>query len=344
MKKRSTLFYHILIFVLAQIAWFFLLGLWIYWYVSNYIILTKVGESTSAQLINESPNVFALVSGLILLVFISVGMSLIFIYLNRQMNITKLYDTIIANVTHELKSPLSSIQIYLETMSSRNVPYEKRDEFINFMLNDISRLNNLINSILYISGLEQKKTALKYPHDYQVFSADEVYRLLIDEAKIQFKLDKKNVSITGRTENSFVVDKTWLKIVIDNLFDNAVKYSLDNPQIHIKLYNTEKYIVLDFIDQGIGISKTDQKIIFNKFERLYNAEIPSVKGTGLGLYWVRQIINYHGGRVSVYSAGKNKGSKFTIELPIYQASRKRYLKNLLEISRKRKEIKENNNE
>ncbi|MEJ2545606.1 MAG: histidine kinase dimerization/phospho-acceptor domain-containing protein [Calditrichaceae bacterium] len=134
MRKRNSLLYYVLVFTSAQIAWLSLVGLWIYWYVSNYVIMTKVGETVSPQIVSETSNVFALVSGLILLVLISVSMSLIFIYLTKQMNITRLYDNFIANITHELKSPLSSIQLYLETLNSRNVPENKKKEFIQLMM------------------------------------------------------------------------------------------------------------------------------------------------------------------------------------------------------------------
>ncbi len=132
-KENSSATYNIL-FTLAQIAWFSLLALWIYWYISNYILLTEAGDRIPSQIISGSTNILALVSGLILLVLISVAMSMIFIYLTRQMNITRMYDTFIANITHELKSPLSSIQLHLETLASRNVPFTRQKEFVDLIL------------------------------------------------------------------------------------------------------------------------------------------------------------------------------------------------------------------
>jgi len=326
MKKFNTLFYHILIFVLAQLAWFSLLGLWIYWYISNYIILRKVGDKLSPQVISESTNIFALVGGLVLLIVVSIGMSLIFIHLTRQMNLTKLYDNFIANVTHELKSPLSSIQLYLETLQSREVP---RTNLINLMLNDVKRLNNLINSILYLSALEHKNFAKKMINDYHMYTADTVIRELINEAAAQFKLPENSVTIEGNAPCRCVIDRTWLKIVFDNLFDNAIKYSLDSPQIHVHLSCNKKNVVIEFSDQGVGIPIRDQQKIFNKFQRVNYPASPNVKGTGLGLYWVKEIIKYHNGKVSVFSKGWNKGTTFRIELPIYNNSKKRYIRNFL---------------
>ena len=134
-----------------------------------------------------------------------------------------------------------------------------------------------------------------------------------------------------------VVDSNWFEIVFNNLFDNAIKYSNNEPKINIELSNNLKKIQMKFSDNGIGLSYKDQKKIFNKFQRIENVESPSVKGTGLGLYWVDEIVKYHGGKIQVYSAGKQKGTTFTIILPIYQSSKKRYIKTLLKISRKNKE-------
>ena len=334
MKKTNSLFYHILIFVFAQLAWFSLLGLWIYWYVSNYIVFTKAGEKLSPQLLSEATNVFALVSGLILLVMVSVGMSLIFIYLTRQVHLTRLYNNFIANVTHELKSPLASVQLYLETMQKHEPERAKQQEFVSLMLSDVQRLNNLINSILYISGLEQKRAVRKYPHDYHIYKADKIFSELISEAAGQQKIPRQAVRIEGQSGCECVIDRNWMRIVFDNLLDNAKKYSLNPVQIDVRFYRRKKRLFIEISDQGVGISSNEQKKIFNKFHRIESKESPSVKGTGLGLYWVREIIKYHGGRVSVFSRGAGFGSTFTIELPVYQASKKRLIKNLLKRSKK----------
>jgi signal transduction histidine kinase len=334
MKKPDSLFSSILIFVLAQVAWFSLLGLWIYWYVSNYIIFEYVGENAPPQIISDSTNVFALVSGIVLLVFISIGMSFIFVYLNKQMNVNKLYDNFIASVTHELKSPLSSIQLYLETINSRNVPLEKQREFVAIMMKDTGRLNNLINSILHLSGIEQKRMARKYPHDYQVYKANEIFPELLNKSIDKFHISENSVKIEGNPDCLCVVDSNWFEILFYNLFDNAIKYSNNQPKINIKLGNTSKKVQLKFSDNGVGLSYKDQKKIFNKFQRIEDAESPSVKGTGLGLYWVKEIVKYHGGKIQVHSAGREKGTMFTISLPIYQSYKKRYIKSLLKISRK----------
>ena len=324
MKRRQSLFYHIFVFVLAQLAWLALLGLWIYWYVSNYIILEKVGDQLP-QILYDETNIVTFVGGLILLVGISFSMVLIFRHLSVQLKLNKLYDNFIANVTHELKSPLSSIQLYLETLKDRNVSPNKQKEFIDLMMKDAGRLKNLINSILDISALEQKKVA----YDFRIYTTDEIVNKLVKESKEQFNIPDDNLRVEGKAPCKCVADKNALKIVFDNLIDNAIKYSIKPVEILVKINCGTHKIQIDFIDNGVGIVRGDRKKIFNKFQRIYGKDVPSVKGTGLGLYWVKEIIKFHGGNISVVGNDSDSGSVFKIELPVYQFSKKRFIDKLL---------------
>jgi signal transduction histidine kinase len=340
MKKHLSLQY-ILIFILAQMAWLSLLGLWIYWYVSNYLTYSKVLEKTSTRMISERTNVIALVGGLILMIAVSVGMSLLFARLKSQLKITRFYDNFIANVTHELKSPLASIQLYLDTLNERRIPRSKQKEFLTLMMRDSSRLNNLINSILEISGLEQKKIL----HHFKIYAANPLIRSLVKESGAQFKLPAKAIRMQGSLDCLCVVDRNALKIVFNNIVDNAIKYSARKVHIEVHVKRTFKDLVIDFTDRGIGISAKELKKIFDKFHRIYDVNVPSVKGTGLGLYWAKEIIKNHGGRISVFSEGRNRGSTFRIELPIYRTSQKRYVNKLLKMTQKmRKHLESNEGE
>ncbi len=325
MKKKHSLFYHIVIFVLAQLAWLSLLGLWIYWYVYNYIVFEKVGDQVPPQVSYDITNVVPFVIGLVLLSGLSFTTSLIFRHLSVQLRLAKLYDNFISNITHELKSPLSSIQLYLETLNERNVPPDKQKEFIDLMRTDVNRLNNLINSILEISALEQKKLA----HDYQVQEAESTIINLLKESAGQFRLPDDVININGSAPCKIVTDAKAMRIVLDNLMDNAIKYSAGAVKIDVKLSCNLKKFIIEFSDRGIGIPPGELKKVFNKFHRIQHNNIPNVKGTGLGLYWTKEIIRNHGGKISVLSEGENKGTKFTIELPVYQASKKRFINKLL---------------
>lgn len=330
MKKNRSLFYPIFIFVVAQVAWFLVIGLWIARYLINNIIFEQVGDNISPQLISKQSNILALIGGLILMVSVSVAMALIFRHLTIQLKLTHMYDNFIANVTHELKSPLASIQLYLETLKARNVPAFKQHEFMGSMINDARRLQYLIEAILDISGLEQKK----FVYNFQVVTAGPVFKQLVNEAATQFKLPEESITVSGSADYPCVIDRGAMRIVFNNLMDNAIKYSKTPTKIFLHLSRHPRHVAVDFADQGIGISHKDQKKIFHKFHRIYGNHIPSVKGTGLGLSWAKEIIKAHGGKIKVHSEGVGMGSTFTIELPIYQTAKKRYIKQLLRITKK----------
>ena len=322
MRGKHSLFYHILIFVIAQLVWLSLLGIWIYWYVSNYIVFEKVGDQVSPQLVYDVQNTLPFILGLILLVGLSFITSLIFRHLNVQLRITQLYDNFIGNVTHELKSPLSSIQLYLETLRQRNVPAEKGREFIDMMMKDVDRLQSLINSILEISAQEKKKQQ----RDFQIYRADLIVKNLLEESFEKFRIGKDNYSINGEAPCDILAGKDSLKIIFDNLVDNAVKYSTSAAKIDVKISCSSSRFIIEFTDNGIGIHPKEHKKIFNKFYRIYSKDIPNVKGTGLGLYRVKEIVRAHGGKISVLSQGE--GTTFKIEMPIYHKSQSGLFKKL----------------
>lgn len=304
--------------MLAQLVWLAVLLLWIYWYITNNLIFEQVGEEVSPQIVYDAPSVFPFVGGIVLLVGLSFSIVLIFRHLNVQIRLTRLYDNFIANVTHELKSPLSSIQLYLETLNSRDVPEQKRKEFYELMIRDSERLKNLINSILEIAAMDKKK--LK--RNFEVYKADETIKRIILESAEQFMLKPEVIGFKGETNCEVLLDRNSIKTVFNNLVDNSIKYSTKELQINVSFRQNGKKIEIEFSDNGIGIPGDQLKKIFQKFHRIYDNDIPNVKGTGLGLYVVKEIIKIHKGKVSAFSEGKGKGAKFKIELPIYDEKKK----------------------
>ena len=203
------------------------------------------------------------------------------------------------------------------------------------MSKDTDRLHKLINSILEISRIEQKRVS----HNYHITSAEIIPKIIENSFK-NFRLPENAVKIQGAVRGKCVIDNDAMQIVFDNLTDNAVKYSADPVSISVKLKSNEKQNVIEFSDHGIGIGIKDQKTIFNKFHRVYNKNIPNVKGTGLGLFSVKEIIKLHGGKISVASQGLNKGTSFIIELPIYKTSKILYIKSLLRQTAKKERFME----
>lgn len=311
-RRKHYFVNNLVIFVLAQLVWLALLGLWIYWYVSNYLIFEQVGETVSPQINIDTPSVFPFVGGIVLLVGLSFSLVLIFRHLNVQIRLRRLYDNFIDNVTHELKSPLSSIQLYLETLVSRDVPQEKRKEFYELMMKDTARLQNLINSILEISKIESKKKR----SSFTLHQANEFLPKLIEDSAAQFRLNRNDLKLETTGSCEIEVDAGSFKIVFDNLIDNAIKYSTGSLKLEVKIICNQKKLEITFKDNGIGLPSNEQKKIFQKFYRIYDKDIPNVKGTGLGLYWVKEIIKNHKGKITAHSEGKAKGTTINIVLPV----------------------------
>ena len=313
MKRRINFIHPLLIFIFMQVAWISLLGLWIYWYVSNYIIINQVGQRL-VPTVTASPRtqLFALIFGLFLLVFILAGFYFIFIYLTRQININRLYETFIANFTHELKSPLASIQLYLETLQRRDVSKEKQREFVDQMLNDTQRLKQVIDSILDISQIEQKKKIF----DLKPQPIQSTVNSLLNNCKERFKLDREALIVKGKVKGYWLVDQAAMQMVFSNLLDNALKYSPDHTPVTIRLLQEKQRFCIEFIDQGIGIEKEAQKHIFQKFYRVSAPYMPDIRGTGLGLYLVKEIVKAHFGQITVKSEGINKGTTFRLCFPL----------------------------
>ena len=330
MKQGRSFVYHMLIFIFAQLAWLILLGLWIYWYVTNYMFITEVEADFASQAMSRGHTILILIGGLILLLAVSAGVSLLFHRLSIQFNLTQLYDNFIANVTHELKSPLATIQLSLETLKKHQLSREQQERFIDMMLNDSKRLEKLINVILEIPALEKKKIA----HHFEVFAVEPLLQELVQQAKEEFKLPEDAIRISGTAACRCVLDREAFKVVLDNLIDNSLKYSEGRPDIELNLSCDDREFVLTYSDQGIGIPLKEQKNVFRKFYRANAQRDPSVKGTGLGLYWVWEILKFHRGRISLSNQNQEGGVVFVIKLPVYTETRQRFFKGLLQKAQK----------
>ncbi len=331
MRDKYSSVYAIILFVFIQVAWLGLLGLWIARFVANHIIFKRIGERYAIH-IESGGAVAILVIGLVLMVAVFVMISLVFRRLTIQVRLTRLYDNFIATMTHELKTPLSSILLYLDTLNSRELPADKQAHFIQLMQADAHRLNKLINSILDIAQLEKSKKMF----NAEVFQLRDLVEQTCAEIRSYAKLPDQAISLSGQGDCRCVMDKEAFRIILDNLVDNSIKYSPETLRITIDMKCKPKKCIINYQDQGIGLPAGEHKNIFNKFYRVSDNRVPSVRGTGLGLFWVREILKYHGGQIQAVSPGVFQGTHFRIELPRYPYTKKAFLKGLLKNSNTQK--------
>ena len=255
-----------------------------------------------------------LVVGVTTFALIIAGLILYTVFLLREMGITEQQDSFLNSVTHELKTPIASIRLYLETLQSREVGDAQRKEFYRIMLQDTDRLQHTVEQVLRAGVARQRrKLEQRAPVDLGWLVQE-----CIDTARTRHHLAAETISLVGGDLQAPLVvngEVDDLRTAIANLLDNAVKYSNGQPQISVQVAAaTPDTAWVRVKDNGVGIPKAQIGRIFNRFYR-FQPRGSKVKGTGLGLYIVRSIAKRHGGRVFAESAGENKGSMFTLELP-----------------------------
>jgi len=323
MQKPDTkgLITHIIFFIVAQLAWLTLLGLWIYRTVSSRMLMEEVEGGRTATMTDTMTDIFALVGGIVLFVAVSVGMALIFRRLTVEIRLSQLVDEFVAGITHELKTPLATIQLYLETLRYREVPARESEHFLGLMLEETERLRARIEQLLQASALTPE--GVKHRKIY--VPAHDALKEIIDDAALARKVDPNMIRFSGGCDGFIHIDPDAMRIVFDNLIDNAIKYSTGPAHISIAFSHKRQRIAVAFKDQGAGIAREDLKTIFDKFRRITRPHLPSVRGTGLGLYWANQIVSYHAGRLRAQSDGVGFGSTFILELPLVKQNEKDWI-------------------
>jgi signal transduction histidine kinase len=261
--------------------------------------------------------------GIIFFGAIIAGLVLNTIFLVREIRRNEQHDSFINAVTHELKTPIASIRLYLETLQRREVDEARRREFYDLMLVDTERLMVTVEQVLKAGAVAQKKASgQRIPVDFNT-----LVRECVELARARHHLLPENLdyreSLPPSGSASILGDPDELHTVVTNLLDNAVKYSPDGVHIEVELgAPDEELLVLRVRDRGVGIPQDELKRIFKRFYRVRRRGRPRVKGTGLGLFIVRSIVRNHGGRVFAESEGTGKGTTVTLELPIKELPRK----------------------
>lgn len=254
-----------------------------------------------------------LVFGIVFFALIITGLVLNTIFLLREIRRNEQHDAFLNSVTHELKTPIASIKLYLETLRTRDIDEAKKREFYDVMLSDSNRLLNTVEQVLHASRTRENKRLLN-------ISDIDLAKLLDESIEIvqsRNKLDPAAIRLTEPSASVLVLgDRSELQTAFTNVLENAVKYSTDAPKISVRIKNSRPNSVEVFIkDNGIGIPPAELKRIFKRFYRVTGQTTSDTKGTGLGLSIVKAIIERHGGKIRAESKGEEKGSTFVVQLP-----------------------------
>lgn len=277
--------------------------------------------------------------GGILFLVIIFGLGLNTIFLVREIRRNEQHDSFINAVTHELKTPIASIRLYLQTLQRREVSDEQRRDFYELMLLDTDRLLHTVEQVLRAGEAAHKKSSpQRLPVQFNLLvrecvdlartrhhlkAEDVEYREMLSASASHLPADSQPAASPGPTSAPreaepvlILGDQEELRTAVSNLLDNAVKYSPNGVHVSVELEaRNEKRVVLRVRDAGVGIPEQELKRIFKRFYRVTQRSLSQVKGTGLGLFIVRSIARKHGGRVFAQSDGAGKGTTVTLELP-----------------------------
>ena len=258
--------------------------------------------------------------GIVFFALIIAGMVVNTIFLVRELRRSEQHDSFINAVTHELKTPVASIRLHLETLQRRELPEKQKQEFYGIMLSDTDRLTETVEQVLRAGRAGDKKAGReKAEVDFRQIVQDSMQaarsRHHLPAEALRFEeasSDGNKLVVRGSAED--------LRTAVFNVIDNAVKYSGENIDVRVRLETPdEKRIVLRVQDQGVGIAPDDVKQVFKRFYRVTHRSLSHVKGTGLGLFIVKAIAQKHGGKVFAESEGEGQGTTIVFELPRFAA-------------------------
>lgn len=254
--------------------------------------------------------------GIVFFALIIAGMVVNTIFLVRELRHSEQHDSFINAVTHELKTPLASIRLHLETLQRRELPETRKQEFYRLMLSDADRLNETVEQVLRAGRAGDKKAG----REKAEVDFGQLVRDCMEAIRTRHHLQPEAMRYEQAASNGYGIHVKGspedLRTAVSNVLDNAVKYSGDHVDVQVRLETRdERRVVLSVQDHGIGISPDDLKRIFKRFHRVASRSMAHVKGTGLGLFIVKSIAKKHGGTAFAESDGEGQGTTVVIELP-----------------------------
>lgn len=292
----------IIIFIALQVAWIFIVVIGVVWYIRNNA--TALGRPIGTW------DIVIMIEGSVLLLLILAGIYVLFILYQRQLTLMRTQMHFISSITHAFKTPLATMQLYLETIEKRELPEETKDRLLKGMMAENQRLKSLVDNFL-------ASARFSYSRRPYVFARTSLSEFMDDFLKRSENLLKDvDVHVNIREDLDLFIDKGAMNLVFSNLAENAIHYSTDILRVDLEAWREGSWAYIRFSDYGAGIPKERYRDIFKMFQRLPEAIALWGSGTGMGLYVVKMIIKAHGGSIRVSPWLKDQGTSFLIRLPV----------------------------
>jgi signal transduction histidine kinase len=273
---------------------------WMFVVVQNLSLTQEVTQNTLLMVLG----------GLFFVVIMGVLLTFS-VFLAREIQEVRRQDSFIDAVTHELKSPLASIRLCLETLTRPGIEAPQREELRQMMLDDVDRLSMFIDEVLHASRLAADRVGMSLSE----VRLKELTESTVAQALERQRAESANVRIEVPEGLVLLSDPTALTVVVRNLIENAIKYSAEKPDVRVRAELEEGFVLLTVSDRGIGIPKADLKRVFQRFYRVPNERVRSRKGTGLGLFVVATLVKNLGGSVRAESPGLGLGTTMYVRVP-----------------------------
>ncbi|MCP3950896.1 MAG: HAMP domain-containing histidine kinase [Desulfobacterales bacterium] len=314
MKQTRWLFHPITVFIFSILALGLSLALYIYWYIS-----VSSGLQALAERLNIAPDqvleprVWLVILVLSILVgIILMGIFTIFVYNQKTLQLFRLQHNFINNFTHELKTPVTSLKLFLETVSKHDLPREDQLKYIAYMLADVERLSDHINRILNLARLESKS----YQGIFEEIDIAAAVTEIVDANRPVFANSDIRINNPLKAPCTYRVDRLLFETLVMNLLTNAIRHNNAGvPQIDIHFHQDKRNLSIQFKDNGIGVNAKETKKVFRKFYQARRSGSALARGSGLGLNLAQSIARLHKWRISAEGRTDTTGSVFTLILP-----------------------------
>lgn len=292
--NRSLLIFYLLVgYVVLQFSWW------------AYHIFTLAQEVAKEESFVQRKVMMIAGEALVFFLILAVGVYFVRKTFNKELELAKEKKNFILSVTHELKTPIASSKLFAETILSRDISKEKRDDILDKIIKDQTRLEKLVENILLISKVEEHKQHL----EREKVNCREFIESVIKGLDLS-----ETAKVDVDSEIEIKIDRFYFTSVIQNLHENAIKYSTDKKEIVWSAHQLGNSIFIQIKDQGVGVPSNQREKIFDLFHRIGDENTRETKGTGVGLYIVQKIVTLHNGAIKVKD-NQPQGSIFEIELP-----------------------------